>query len=103
MKQLCRSAIYIALLISSSAAMAGPHLTSQQCNGYPFKQPAGEVTHAQLMQELAELEAVGYDPGSNDPYYPSDLMRAEKRLRTEYRQDCTSQTHAANPQQTRPD
>src|SRR5580698_2696591 len=36
MKQLCRSAIYVTLLISSTAAIAGPHLTTQQCNDYPF-------------------------------------------------------------------
>ena len=97
----CRSAIYATLFITSTAAIAGPHLTSQQCNDYPFRQPVGEVTHAQLIQELAELEAVGYNPGGEDPNYPADLMRAKKKLRTEYGQDCTSQTHAADPQPTR--
>jgi hypothetical protein len=40
------------------------------------------------MTELAELEAVGYQPNNNDVDYPSDIMKAEKKLRAEYRQDC---------------
>jgi hypothetical protein len=40
------------------------------------------------MTELAELEAVGYQPNSDNVDYPSDIMRAEKKLRAEYRQDC---------------
>jgi Domain of unknown function (DUF4148) len=76
------------LLTVGTAAIAAPPLTPQQCNSYPFKQPVGEVTHAQLMQELAELEAVGYYPGEDDLYYPRDIQRAERKLRAEYRQDC---------------
>lgn len=77
------------LLTVGATASAAPRLTPLQCNDYPFKQPVGEVTRAQLMQELAELEAVGYDPGANDVYYPNDIQRAEKKLRAEYRRDCT--------------
>jgi hypothetical protein len=76
------------LLTVGTAAIAAPQLTPHQCNSYPFKRPVGEVTHAQLMQELAELEAVGYDPGENDVYYPRDIQRAEKKLRSVYIQDC---------------
>jgi hypothetical protein len=47
------------LLTVGTAAIAAPRLTPQQCDSYPFKQPVGEVTHAQLMQELGELEALG--------------------------------------------
>lgn len=78
------------LLTVGTAAIAAPQLTPQQCNSYPFRQPVGEVTHSQLMQELAELEAVGYDPWRNDEYYPRDIQRAEKRLHAEYLQDCQS-------------
>ncbi len=92
MNNLCRNAIYATIFITSAAAIAGPHLTRQQCNDYPFRQSGGEVKHAQLIQELAELEAVGYNPGGEDPDYPADLTLAEKKLRAEYRQDCTSQT-----------
>jgi hypothetical protein len=76
------------LLTVGTAAIAAPTLTPQQCNSYPFKQPVGEVTHAQLVQELAELEAVGYSPGENDVFYPRDIQRAERKLRAEYHRDC---------------
>jgi hypothetical protein len=48
----------------------------------------GEITHAQLQQELAELEATGYNPTANDVYYPRNLQKAERMLRIEYRHDC---------------
>lgn len=76
------------LLTVGTVAIAAPQLTPQQCNSYPLKQPVGEVTHEQLMQELAELEAVGYHPWENDVYYPRDIQRAERKLRAEYHQDC---------------
>jgi hypothetical protein len=78
----------IVLSTACTAAMAAPGLTPQQCNSYPFVRTNGQVTHAQLMQELAELEAVGYEPGMNDVYYPRAIQRAERKLQAEYRQDC---------------
>lgn len=80
------------LLVSATTALAAPQLTPQQCNDFPFIQPLGEITHAQLEQQLAELEAIGYYPGTNDVYYPRDLRAAERKLRTEYRQDCGSRS-----------
>ena len=78
-----------AILVSMcSTTYAAQGLTPQECHDYPFVQPAGEVTHAQLMQELSELEAVGYRPAPADPYYPRRIERAEGKLRAEYRQDC---------------
>jgi hypothetical protein len=41
-------------------------------------QPAAPLTHAQVMQELYQLESVGYDPTSNN--YPDDIEAAEQRL-----------------------
>jgi hypothetical protein len=78
----------VVLLSVSAAGWAASGLTPQQCNDYPFKRIKTEVTHKQLMTELAELEAVGYQPNNNDVDYPSDIMKAEKKLRAEYRQDC---------------
>jgi hypothetical protein len=78
------------LLTVSAASWASPGLTPQQCNDYPFTRLKTEVTHNQLMNELSELEAVGYDPSANDNYYPSDLMAAQKKLNAEYRRDCTA-------------
>jgi hypothetical protein len=86
------------LLTLSTAVFAAPHLTPQQCNGYPFQKVTGEITHAQLMQELSELEAVGYQPSGVEDDYPDDIWRAQKRLRAEYRRDCMPPAHATNPQ-----
>jgi hypothetical protein len=88
MKLATKTLLSALLLIGSASAMAAPHLTPQQCNDYPFKQLKGEVTHKQLMRELGELEAVGYQPSDDDDNYPSDLEQAEQRLQTEYRADC---------------
>ncbi len=75
------------LLIGSASAMAAPALTPQQCNDYPFKQLKGEVTHKQLMRELGELEAAGYNPEDVNTY-PADLEQAQHKLQAEYRADC---------------
>jgi hypothetical protein len=94
MKKMTTSIMTCALLCGTTAAFASPHLTPQECNDYPFKQPVGEVTHAQLMQELSELEAVGYVPGGDELDYPSELMSAERKVHAEYQKDCMPQTHA---------
>ncbi|HEV3423985.1 MAG TPA: DUF4148 domain-containing protein [Paraburkholderia sp.] len=88
MKLATRTVLMALLLAGSASAIAAPHLTPQQCNDYPFKPLKGEVTHKQLMRELGELEAQGYDPGADDNLYPADLEAAEAKLQTEYRADC---------------
>ncbi|MGA7776268.1 MAG: DUF4148 domain-containing protein [Paraburkholderia sp.] len=83
-----------AILMSlSTAVLAAPSLTPQQCDDYPFVHPAGDVTHGQVMQELKELEAVGYRTTPDDPYYPRRIEKAEKKLQVEYRQDCMPVQH----------
>ncbi|CAB3783651.1 DUF4148 domain-containing protein [Pararobbsia alpina] len=103
MKRITTPLIACLLLCGSSVALAAPHLTPQQCNDYPFKQPTGEITHAQLKQELEELEAVGYDPSGDNINYPSELMTAEAKVQAEYRQDCLPLTQAATPQPSQND
>ncbi|WGS51192.1 DUF4148 domain-containing protein [Paraburkholderia sp. D15] len=88
MKLVTRTLLTSLLLIGSASAMAAPGLTQQQCNDYPFKQLKGEVTHKQLMNELGELEAVGYSPSNDDDNYPNDLETAEQKLQAEYHADC---------------
>jgi hypothetical protein len=89
--KILNTAIFASLLLAAAtSAMAAPHLTPQQCNDYPFKPLTKEVTHAQLIQELAELEAVGYNPSESDEDYPEDLHTAQKALSKEYQRDCTT-------------
>ncbi|WP_321814121.1 MULTISPECIES: hypothetical protein [unclassified Paraburkholderia] len=78
----------IAVLTLSFNASAATGLSRQQCASYPFKKTAGEVTHADLMRELGELEVRGYQPGSDNWIYPADLNTAEKNLAVDYKRDC---------------
>lgn len=90
--------VFACMTVVTGSAFAAPHLTEQQCHSYPFVKTAHPATHQQLMNELSELEAVGYDPEANDHSYPSDIDRGERKLRAEYRQDCLSiGTVAQNP------
>lgn len=89
MKLTTRTVLMALMLAGSTSAMAAaPHLTPRECNGYPFKPLKGEVTHKQLMRELAELEAQGYNPGVDDATYPADLEAAQAKLQAQYRADC---------------
>jgi Domain of unknown function (DUF4148) len=88
MKRSVKVAASLVLLLGSVSAMADSHLTAEQCNDYPFRPVEGHVTHAQLVQELAELESVGYEPDRWDPYYPNDLQAAQARLHAKYLADC---------------
>lgn len=45
------------------------------------QQSGSTVTRAQLREELVELERAGYNPGHPSPYYPSDLLAAENKVR----------------------
>ncbi|CAB3781220.1 DUF4148 domain-containing protein [Pararobbsia alpina] len=89
MKLIFTSLICSGLMILSTNVLAGTRLTAAQCNDYPFTPLKGKVTRAQLVQVLAELESVGYDPGAVSGYYPLDLQRAQSRLRAKYARECT--------------
>ncbi|WP_175961217.1 DUF4148 domain-containing protein [Burkholderia pyrrocinia] len=80
-----------ALLVLSVAAHAAPKLTSAQCNDYPFVHAKGPVSHQQLINELNELESVGYNPSSGDESsYPDDIDSAQARLMQKYQKDCAN-------------
>lgn len=98
MKLATRTVLMTLLLAGSASAMAAPGLTPQQCNSYPFTHTKGEITHKQLMGELGELEALGYDPTANDDLYPADIQTAEKKLQAEYRADCMPAASMTNAQ-----
>ena len=82
------AAVCSALMLASASVFAASKLTPQQCNDYPFTPLHASVTHAQLQNELVELESVGYQPSDNDNEYPVELQRAETLLRAKYRADC---------------
>jgi hypothetical protein len=88
MKLTTRTVLMALMLAGSASAMAAPHLTPKECNSYPFKPLKSEVTHKQLMRELSELEAQGYNPGVDDATYPANLEAAQQKLQAQYRADC---------------
>ncbi|MBS2128760.1 hypothetical protein C7S16_3275 [Burkholderia thailandensis] len=76
-------------LTFGAAAHAAPKLTPEQCSDYPFVHTKGPVTRAQLMNELSELESVGYDPSAGDESgYPDDIDDAQQKLMQKYQTDC---------------
>lgn len=86
--KLSTTAACMLLACASTATFAGPRLTPQECRAYPFVHTGHDVTHADLVRELTELEQAGYNPAHASPYYPDDLDDAKQRLAAEYRADC---------------
>jgi hypothetical protein len=97
MKRLSTALITFALALTSASALAAPSLTQAECHDYPFTPLKHTVTHKQLIRELGELEAVGYDPTADDNDYPTDLEKAEARLHQEFRRDCMPAQVAGDP------
>ena len=97
MKRLSTALVTFALALTSASALAAPGLTQAECHDYPFTPLKHTVTHKQLMQELSELEAVGYDPTGDDNDYPTDLDNAEAKLHQEFRRDCMPAQVAGDP------
>ncbi|RQS76818.1 DUF4148 domain-containing protein [Burkholderia sp. Bp8963] len=64
------------LVVATAAAvlLAAPALSFAQSSKSP-------VTRAQVLQELYDLESVGYNPSLGDAgNYPDDIMAAQERL-----------------------
>ncbi|WP_027797503.1 DUF4148 domain-containing protein [Paraburkholderia acidipaludis] len=76
MKSLIKAVVLAAVLAVPAVSFA----QSQSDNG--------AVTRAQVRNELAQLEAVGYHPQANDHTYPDQIQAAEARV------------HAMNGEQT---
>jgi hypothetical protein len=89
MTHLFRVVLPIALMIASVCAIAAGRLTPEQCNSYPFVPTHGLVTRADLSRELAELESVGYWPGTGN--YSPGIPALRQRLNEKYARDCAQQ------------
>ncbi|MEA3127053.1 MAG: hypothetical protein QOD67_4072 [Caballeronia sp.] len=97
MKCLSAALITLSLALTSASALAAPSLTQAECHDYPFTPLKHTVTHKQLMQELSELEAVGYQPTADDNEYPDNLQTADAKLHQEFRHDCMPAQVAGDP------
>ncbi len=82
--------------VATQAAWAAP-LTTAQCNDYPFVKMKGPVTHKEIVNELSELESVGYQPSAGDDNdYPDDLETAQQKLSAKYQRDCVKHAGTAS-------
>jgi len=78
----------LTLIGSTGLANAKP-LTPIQCNSFPFVQTHRALTRDEVVNELAELVDVGYNPNTGDDYdYPADIQKSELRLNEKYQHDC---------------
>ncbi|WP_415914463.1 DUF4148 domain-containing protein [Paraburkholderia sp. J67] len=60
----------------------------------------GPVTRAQVLQELVDLESVGYSPASgNDVNYPNDIQAAMLRLEAKRAAQSRLAQQQAQPQE----
>lgn len=64
----------ILIIITCSLLSATYSLAQNSNNSTP-------LTRAQVKQDLKDVEAAGYNPAtSNDPEYPQDIQKAEKKV-----------------------
>ena len=62
------------LVTAAVVLLAAPALSFAQA-------PYGPLTRAQVVQELVDLESVGYQPSrGNESTYPDDIQAAQQRL-----------------------
>lgn len=95
-KNLKRALLCASLMAVGVAAHAAP-LTAGQCHDYPFVKTSAPVTHKQIVNELSELESVGYQPSAGDDNnYPDDIDTAQQKLMQKYQRDCVKHTGAAS-------
>jgi Domain of unknown function (DUF4148) len=86
-------------LIVSAALLAASTSVYAQARPEPGTH---QVTRAEVLHELEELESVGYYPFPGDPYYPDDIQAAEERLRVKHEVENNSLRNANQAVPTRP-
>ena len=87
-----------AALFSLAALFAG-NVSAQT----PSEPQQSGLTRAQVEDQLAQLEAAGYNPNGDDIHYPSGIQAAEARLQASQaaQQTASNEGHnSAGPQQS---
>ncbi|CAH2900753.1 MULTISPECIES: DUF4148 domain-containing protein [Paraburkholderia] len=66
------------MMVASTALM----ITSTWAHAQASPSPGShQLTRAEVMHELEELEAAGYNPSvGDDPNYPADIQEAERKV-----------------------
>ncbi|MFM0313824.1 DUF4148 domain-containing protein [Paraburkholderia nemoris] len=89
-----------------SFVMAGAVLmaTSASVFAQAMPQPAPhQVTRAEVMHELEELEAAGYNPSQGDDgSYPADIQAAQEKVAAKHRAERDAMMNAGQNAQAKP-
>ena len=87
-------------------AVAGAILVSTSAGAFAQTMPdppAHRVTHAEVMHELYELEAAGYNPSQGDDgSYPADLQAAQEKVAAKHRAERNAVMSAGQNGQAKP-
>jgi hypothetical protein len=89
-----------ALVVASAILMA----TSVSVYAQTFSEPAAHpVTRAEVLHELEELEAVGYNPAEGDDVdYPADIQAAEAKVAAKHQAERDAVAGVVHTGQTTP-
>jgi hypothetical protein len=85
------AATAFALAGCAAGGTQGPqtHLSAAQCRDLTDLRNKAPATRERNISELAALEAAGYHPEQRfDPYYPDNLMAAQRQVDLWYRTEC---------------
>ena len=89
-----------------SFVMAGAVLmaSSASVSAQAMPEPAPhQVTRAEVMHELEELEAAGYDPSQGDDgSYPADIQAAQEKVAAKHRAERDAMMNAGQNGQAKP-
>ncbi|MFL9981820.1 DUF4148 domain-containing protein [Paraburkholderia sediminicola] len=89
-----------------SLVMAGAVLLASSASVYAQAMPeptTHRLTHAEVMHELEELEAAGYNPSQGDDgSYPADIQAAQEKVAAKHRAERDAMMNAGQNGQAKP-
>jgi hypothetical protein len=89
-----------------SLVVAGAVLMGTSACVYAQTSPeptAHQITRAEVLHELEELEAVGYNPSQGDDgNYPADIQEAEQKVAAKHQAERSAVMGVGQPGQTKP-
>ena len=89
-----------ALVVAGAVLMATSACVYAQT---PSEPAAHQVTRAEVLHELEELEAAGYNPSQgDDPTYPADIQAAEAKVAAKHQAERNAVAGFVQSGQTTP-
>jgi Domain of unknown function (DUF4148) len=93
LNRVCIRSVSVSLMNGAAMLLTSTCLYAQTL---PKSEPH-QVTRAEVLRELKELESVGYRPAPNDIYYPADLQEALQRLEVRHQAEKNAAAAASQP------